>query len=595
MSKELLVFNPLLYDDRLEKYIWISDLSEDHCDAQHLFGYLMKNNIYINGFVSASDAVIGLKMYYKRIYELNSINWENAVVFHDVYLREGSLRKDCRTVGQKAITINPDVSGDNIIIWGGGATGEKVFHVLTEAGMKVQFFVDSDKRLINTVKCGLPVCSPDVLEEDHVIIEAMDKWKQLDDEICGRYSKRFHYSLNFTWNQIFCKSEDNEKEVFNLSNFWAYERFADKKIYIYGTGAVEMAFAGCLKLLDYEFAGFLTDRVENDLVKGKYSVMRVEDVPYEEDYYIWVYDWMKSRKLKRLGLRHYFEYECAFCLIGTVTDVKFRVDINLGYTYQANGKYPGIMVYGADKESDYKIAVLGGSTTDGGAFPFKSWPLILHEDLGKQGITIYNGGVSGYTSGQEFVKLVRDCLPLKPNMVIVYDGFNELSVDTQYPFAFPYAKTVFNYAIDNLEKNVVGDYEDTLTLGIGSEKDRFDNWLSCIRNMHAISKENNIAFFSFCQPELSSKKGMTIQEKNILLSEPNSYVVKCMKEGFRKHMEMGPQLLGGYIYDLSHIFDEESDIYMDSCHVWEKGNKIIAKEIAKVILPEIERAEAKRK
>lgn len=142
---------------------------------------------------------------------------------------------------------------------------------------------------------------------------------------------------------------------------------------------------------------------------------------------------------------------------------------------------------------------------------------------------------------------------------------------------------------------MVGDYEDTLTLGIGSEKDRFDNWLSCIRNMHAISKENNIAFFSFCQPELSSKKGMTIQEKNILLSEPNSYVVKCMKEGFRKHMEMGPQLLGGYIYDLSHIFDEESDIYMDSCHVWEKGNKIIAKEIAKVILPEIERAEAKRK
>ena len=84
MSKELLVFNPLLYDDRLEKYIWIRDLSEDHCDAQHLFGYLMKNNIYINGFVSASDAVIGLKMYHKRIYELNSINWENAVVFHDV-------------------------------------------------------------------------------------------------------------------------------------------------------------------------------------------------------------------------------------------------------------------------------------------------------------------------------------------------------------------------------------------------------------------------------------------------------------------------------------------------------------------------------
>ena len=37
------------------------------------------------------------------------------------------------------------------------------------------------------------------------------------------------------------------------------------------------------------------------------------------------------------------------------------------------------------------------------------------------------------------------------------------------------------------------------------------------------------------------------------------------------------------IYDLSHIFDAESDIYMDDCHVYEKGNKIIADYIYEII------------
>ena len=43
--------------------------------------------------------------------------------------------------------------------------------------------------------------------------------------------------------------------------------------------------------------------IEND----EYPIIRVEDILYEENFYVWVYGKDKSKKLNDLGLRHYFE------------------------------------------------------------------------------------------------------------------------------------------------------------------------------------------------------------------------------------------------------------------------------------------------
>lgn len=582
-SKELLVPNPLLYSVGLRKYIWINDLSENHRNAQYLFGYLMRKDIYIDGFATSSAVMTDLRMYNKKIYDFNSLKQENAAVFYEIWFKD--IWKTYEGRGYRARLLNPELGKENIVIWGSGITGENVFRLLEEAGIKVCFFVDSDRNLLGTVKCGIPVCSPDVLEEDFVIVEAMEKWHELDREISVKYPKRFHFSFDVIWDQIMYSFDGIQKNVFNLSDFWPCNRFAGKRMYIYGIGAIERAYAVCLRLLDYQFIGFLADE-ETELEDSEYPVMRVEDILYEENYYIWVYDKEKSWKLKELGLKYYFEYECAVCAYGIATEAKFSIDVNLGHTYRLDSKYSGFIVHGEEMENDYKIAVLGGSTTDGAAFPFKSWPQMLYEKLGKQGITIYNGGVSGYTSGQELVKLIRDILSLKPNMIVVYDGFNELNTDTQYPFAFPYAKKVVNYAAEHLEEDIQGCYESILSLGVQSKRNFFSNWLLNLKNMHAVSKENNIDYLAFCQPELSSKRGKTMQEKNMLLSAPAGYSFTRKKEEFRNCIEKISKL-PDYIYDLSYIFDGESDIYMDSCHVWEKGNRIIAEEIAKIVLPKI--------
>lgn len=385
-SSELLVPNPLLYDDNLEKYIWISDLDEDHRNAQYLFGYLMRKNIYINGFVTNSSDKAELKMYNKKVYNLDSLQQENTVVFYDIWFRD--IWKAYKDRGQRARIINPDLDQENIVIWGSGITGAKVFRLLAEAGIKVHFFVDSDKSLVGTVKCGIPVCSPDVLEENSTIIEAMEKWQQLDEEISARHLKRFHFSLSTIWDQISCNIDGIEKSVFNLSYFWTCNRFEGKRIYVYGFGDVEKSFANCLNLLDYEFGGFLVDNrkeIEND----DCQIRNVEEIVYEHNYFVWIYDRHKNQKLRELGLRYYIDYECAVREYGIATDAKCCLDVNLGQSYLTESKYPGIIVYGTENHSDYKIAVLGGSTTDGAAFPFQSWSRILYEKL----VYTWGGGV----------------------------------------------------------------------------------------------------------------------------------------------------------------------------------------------------------
>lgn len=82
-----------------------------------------------------------------------------------------------------------------------------------------------------------------------------------------------------------------------------------------------------------------------------------------------------------------------------------------------------------------------------------------------------------------------------------------------------------------------------------------------------------------------------MREKNILLSMASSKIKLLCEESFRRQLEQ-LSCKQNYIYDLPHIFDggRADDVYMDVCHVWENGNRVIAKEIEKVIRAELDRA-----
>lgn len=591
VAQELLVSNPLLYSG-MEKYIWINDTCEEHRYAQFLFDYMLKESIYINGFATDAKSLIGLKMYNKKIFDINTLDMKTSAVFYDPYFKSTDIEAEVGR-GYRARVVDPKIRGD-VVIWGAGMAGENAYKILHINEIGVRYFVDSNKKLEGTIKCGLPVHMPDKLDEsaeEVTVVEALGKWKEVDDDISGKIEKRFHYSLDRPkWNQFTCDDNGIEKYIFTLDQYWTFIFLGDRKVYVYGDGAVEREFVKNLELMDYDFAGFLVDDVD---CKGSeehngYPVKCVEEILYESSYCIWIYDARKAKKLKELGLV-YFKNFIKNNFYWDITIERTNVlDVNLGYNYITGSKYPGIMVYGNENEGEYKIAILGGSTTDGALYPFQSWPELLYEKLGSKNITIYNCGTYGYISSQELLKLIRDVLVLEPDMIVVYDGFNEISnFDDRYPFSQAYLRTVYNFANLHMETDcLIGDDRPKVCQGIESRRDKFANWLSNIHLMHGIATAKGIRFYSFCQPMLSSKEGKSEKEKNMLLSMPNSIIGKMIKSSFREHMSQ-MQNRPDYMYDLSHIFDEQSDIYMDVCHVWEKGNEIIAEEIKKVILPEI--------
>lgn len=581
-AQELLVINPLLYSAE-EKYIWIDESVDERRNAQCLFDYLLKRKIYVNGFVSKSKLLTGLKMYNKKILGSCMLN-KKQLIFSDTYFRPYCSEKEFGI--QNARIINPDLDKREIVIWGAGITGDKVYQILAENGYTVKFFIDSAITKRNTFKFGLPVYQPEYLEdfeEDIVVIEAMENWKLLDDSIKERKWKRFHFNFEALLEGIVCDVNGEKKSLFSLASFWMFNHFVDKKVYIYGNGAIEKEFAEYLGLMDYDFCGFLIDCDEEEANRCKY----IEEILYEEGYYIWIYDKYKAEKLNELGLKWLEQWECNGYLWDVTSGRKQGLDINLGFTLVTESGYPGIVVYGRDRQADYKIAVIGGSTADGTVYSFKSWPQLLYEelceDLKKDEITIYNCGVSGYTSGQELIKLVRDVLLLNPNMIIVYDGGNELNIDIEHPFAFSYAQKIYEFANEHMVKDSNAIFTDKVCEGVASKGNRFDGWLFNIRNMHAIAKEHNIRFFSFCQPILSCKEGKTEKEKNMLLSMQSGQADFQEKEYFRRCF-MERKDIPNYIFNFTNIFDNVDDVFMDSCHVKnEEGNRIVAGKIKEVI------------
>lgn len=595
LAKELLVFDQRIYSD-LDKYIWISDSFKVHREAQRFFVCMLKKGIYIKGFATSTRSMFGLKMYNKKIYNIDTLDKEHSIVFYDTYL----VRFDVDIPGNvyNARMINPEFLQENIVIWGSGITGKRVLKILSENGLTVACYVDSNKDLEGTYMEGLPVYASEHLEkfvDPPTIVEAMEKWEELDACIRGIYEKRFYFSFveNGVKETVYQGHYINE--MFNLITWninFAY--FIGKKVFVYGIGEIGRVLAEYLELLDINFGGFLID--DSDIVGkctcSQHNVKFVEDILYESDYFVWVYEKKRVKRLEDLGLVSHENYLYYHGVTNTSIKRKSMLDTNLGYNYLSASKYPGVEVYGYEKEKDFKIAVLGGSTTDGNFYSFKSWPELMYEELNNKGlsnITVYNGGVCGYASGQELLKLIRDVIPLKPDMVIVYDGLNDLSMGFPYPLTNGYIKKVFEFAKENIENDedeslFIG--EVSICQGIEAKKDMFDAWLSNIRTMYAITKERKIRFHSFCSPMLGSKKGKTEKEKDILLSVHSPVILNLMNGSFRKRINHMVEL-PVYIHDFSHIFDNEKDVYMDQSHVLEKGNQIIAREIIRIILPEL--------
>lgn len=474
---------------KYRKYIWFDQ--NQIIFLRTWMEYFIKENVYIDGFVTDVSECIDVYVYNKKIFCVNEIDWENSVIFSKEELK-------------KYPKIQSIILDDNM---------DKYI-------MDSKVFVD-------------------------------------------------------------------EKECFAIQNVgWMREIVKDKPIFVHGFSDRSKRIAEIYELLDFHIAGYIDDELYGE---QKEKIIAVEELVYEDSFFVLMdreYYRHNIKKLADLGV-FMFENLAIDNPFGTwyLGIGRQILDINLGHSFVGKQGICGFEILGSSDDNAYSIAILGGSTTDGTLFPFKSWPEALMEKIGNLNVRIYNGGVVGYTSTQELVKLLRDVLNLTPDMVIVYDGFNDMAASAEKnPFAFSDIQRAMDYADDNKDKIWLDVFAEGVApyTGIQPNADKFDIWLNNIKRMRVICENEGISFFAFHQPILYSKLNMTKEEKGLLWSTWRVNDCYVWANEFRSRIKPIADTYE-YIYDLSDIFDNETDIYMEDCHVYEKGNRIIADSIYEII------------
>ncbi len=589
--KPFLVINPLILEYS-KRYIWGTDR-----DALKLFFRLCNMRIYIDGFVD--DSLDGMTIYHKKIYGKDQACMRDSIIITET---QETVDVSAAMICRNPVVMNPEINCADIYIYGAGYMGRQLLNFLHENSIEIKGFIDSDIEKINMNIEGVQIYSQNILKSLEVgstVIEAGKYYQEIDLTVC-RFSKivdRYYCDKRIIWRDD--KIWVNESLAFRGVIFFD-KGFDNRKIYLCGKDRdLVNEYFELFELFDFAnicIADWAEHVGENDKVNC------IEDALFEENSLIIFCSETIAvddiNRLQCLGL----ERGKDFCDIRCDIWEKQQyinlpgcqglqiLDINLAYTRNMGSIYPGIAVLGDMDKNNYRIAVLGGSTSTSGYYRFKSWPEIFYERYCGNNVTLLNGAVEGYTSAQELIKLIRDIVCMKPDLVIVYDGYNDIMSGAAFPdenniFAFPYMKTIMEYASGKIDKGVCGDRYD-IFCGIPSIKNPIDVWLKNIEYMHEVCEINKIEYVAFMQPMFYSKshislKGDIILEKKWDFRMKSPEIASSPEKEFR-YCAAEICKLHEYVFDLSYIFDEE-DVYIDCCHVFEEGNAIIADEIYRIL------------
>lgn len=450
-----------------------------------------------------------------------------------------------------------------------------LFMELCMRGVYIHGFIDNQN-------AGIRFFHKSVYRIDQVDLE-QDDTILLTKEICDEYG------LSLETKEILIDQKSGGRitpgAIAQMEEYLEHEHI--REIILYGNNfLLAEKYAEVYKCLDFPQVSFMCDQESSE--EKEENIKPIEEIVYKDDFVVLLYEEDTKELFDKLYLLGVDRSKCGKAIPWIPPNFSARnplLDVHLGYTYDMNSEYVGIHVYGENHENDFKIAVLGGSTTDSAiASHICPWVEIMYKRHCQSGITIFNGGVSGYYSGQELVKLKRDILKLNPDMIIVYDGYNDL-MQAVLQKKFSYLESLVNFAGQYItEANGGLLQKKKACAGIPSNQNPVDDWLENIECMNAIAQNKNIKFFAFMQPMLFTKKNLDLHSKTILqtmLFHGDNFKFMKLAEQFRQRAGEIEQSYN-YIHDLTYIFDDD-DVYIDIVHVYGRGNEIIAEHIWNII------------
>ncbi len=262
-------------------------------------------------------------------------------------------------------------------------------------------------------------------------------------------------------------------------------------------------------------------------------------------------------------------------------------------------------------DDSYRIFMVGGSTTFGSGSSSDNSTItgFLQQNfdntyLNKK-IEVVNAGHDGMFSWDETESIKNKIINYDPDLVIIYNGANDLQYSYNYIEKFKSEKSDFNKIEDkargmtsfyktlivgnlfskSIQKSI-NESKGTKPLDTENISERISLWKNKQIENCKIGYEQGFETLIILQPIIDSdKKPLTEFEKKSFKSVedwPNYY--QLFANEFEK--------LNGFCentMDLRNVFEGiEEPLFYDWAHLGDKGNKIIADRIFEKILPQIQ-------
>lgn len=365
-----------------------------------------------------------------------------------------------------------------------------------------------------------------------------------------------------------------------------------RKIIVYGEDLYTLSIARTTCALGYEVMCILSDTLPETT---EIKIRRLEQLQEysSEQYFVLVATLMNHKSAYENLSRHNYIFNQDFSImgIGGYTKPIDAIDSLLGYS-RLYDDIPGFKIFKSSEKNPIKIVVLGNSTSDPTTGMIKSWSENLYDKLSDSNITvnIYNGATTGYCSTQEFLKFNRDVLNLKPDIVISFGGYNDINGTSSvedYPYLHKYAKKFYDFLKTNPRLAPDSMYMRSVNLvshGSPSILSDYKIWIENMKKMYAICQIYNIDFIAYFQPMLETENS----EMDLLLDkiinqfyeQSNMCRADVKKNNAIFVQKVRTQIVKyPFIQDLTGLFENQSDVFYDTCHYTEKGNRIISERI----------------
>lgn len=265
----------------------------------------------------------------------------------------------------------------------------------------------------------------------------------------------------------------------------------------------------------------------------------------------------------------------------------------------------------------FRIAILGGSTVFNGAPPL---PQLLDQRFAEEragNVEVYNFGVVSSVSGMELSRLVHEVVDCRPDLVVFYNGANDLlhplhwDARPGYPFNFVMyennpllaeQRTMFP-VVTGLAKSSA--LFKKLKLGNRAVKKRLaqvrqdagyktEAWREQIvehylNNMHksrVMAEACGAQCIVVFQPMLAFKDDRTSETWSV----PDEELEHCVtiRRKIRQQIAKLPDVEQADFYDLSDIYDDTSDcVFSDSVHTHQQFKPVVAHALHAIIAPRI--------